>query len=524
MKAVENDLCTTLAMLRRRINPLESPLYRLSSELFPEVASHLASEADLVKATHVSYHLRNALLSCPSLWSHLDFKHNMRARAFFERSKQTLLHVDMSPDTVPQMVGSLTQLRQQSKRIATLKLPYWSVQKKKLLSEPLPSLKRLEIFLNDDDWNGERDTIWTPGWGPTRETISWYFPSLTSLVVYGLNPIPFYARNLKRFKFLNGEGQSDAQRLIAFLSNCPLLEHIDISYLDCLRSRSDLVVSLPSLRTYTETNFGGTYSLTVFDKLSLPPSSSIKFRFQIPRGTTAVNHVFPCFKDPDYLAEIKRVKLRMTHSPDGNEMAEALELINAEGAKVCFEGMVLGELLDRQRAQDVMYLDSLLDLEDRSAETFCVDGYASRFSRPDVEFFKEALGLGDVRTLILSCNAVMPCLSALNEDPDDGQWFSSIRTLIIHPNPQSHCFHNRALKLLLSVAQKRKAHGLPFTSVSLFLRGRPGWDWDEALDELKRCVEKLEVVTGDDALDWDVDKYFLDGLEHLQGNRDIRWD
>ena len=29
---------------------------------------------------------------------------------------------------------------------------------------------------------------------------------------------------------------------------------------------------------------------------------------------------------------------------------------------------------------------------------------------------------------------------------------------------------------------------------------------------------------GDDLLDWDVDKYFLDGLGRLQNNRDVQWD
>ena len=87
MKALDHDTCATLAMLRRHINPLDSPLYRLPSDLFPEIASCLkADEMGLVNATHVSYHLRNTLLSLSRLWSHLDFRHEMKARAFFERS------------------------------------------------------------------------------------------------------------------------------------------------------------------------------------------------------------------------------------------------------------------------------------------------------------------------------------------------------------------------------------------------------------------------------------------------------
>lgn len=162
VKALEGDIRTTLAMLRHHINLLESPLYRLPSELFPEIAFHLTSDMDLVNATHVSHYLRNALLSYPNLWSHLDFeheiKHEMMARAFFERSRQVPLHIDLSSDDT-RTVASLAELRQQSRRIATLKLRHWWVQNK-FLSEPLPSLSKLEFFYEycDDDWDDELDT------------------------------------------------------------------------------------------------------------------------------------------------------------------------------------------------------------------------------------------------------------------------------------------------------------------------------------------------------------------------------
>ena len=82
----------------------------------------------------------------------------------------------------------------------------------------------------------------------------------------------------------------------------------------------------------------------------------------------------------------------------------------------------------------------------------------------------------------------------------------------------------RILRPLLSVAEMRKEAGFPFQSVSLFLRYglecHPAW----VSKGLRRRVKRLEVVVGDDILDWDVDKYFLDGLDHLQKNRDVQWD
>ena len=230
MKALEGDVRLTLATLRRHINRLESPLYRLPPELVPEVASHLPSDTDLVNATHVSYHLRTVFLSHPSLWSDLNLEHEMRARAFFERSGQTTLHVDMDRNNT-WALGTLTELRQQSKRIATLKLRHWPVQKK-FLSEPLPSLRKLQIFLEpydeDDHLEEDWDVIWAPVWGPKETATSWSFPSLTSLIVYNLNPIPFYTPHLTRFKFWDEEGIVNTAKLVSFLDNCPLLEHVDI--------------------------------------------------------------------------------------------------------------------------------------------------------------------------------------------------------------------------------------------------------------------------------------------------------
>jgi len=538
VKAIEEDIRATLAMLRRHINPLESPLYRLPPDLFPEVASHLASETDLVNVTHVSYHLRNTLLSYPSLWSHLNFAHEMRARAFFERSGQAPLHIDMVRD-VTRTVGSLAELRQQSKRIATLKLRLWPIQKV-FLSEPLSSLRRLEIFFEyyDDDWDEEWDTSWAPVWGPTKKATSWFFPSLTSLIVYGLNPITFFAPNLRCLKFGEPIGLSGTGDLISFLDNYPLLEHLDICYVRYEpRNEHDLVISLPSLRTYTQTTLCKADSLMVFNKLSLPPFCSVTLRCKTHGGTAqAADYILPDFQNPDYLAEIKRVKIRTTYDADGNGGAGTLELINTKGTKVCFERMVSkeGYLLFGQEndkhAHNVAHLNLVRNLDGRSVEILCIDGCASRDVRgAAVEFLKGALGFGNVRTLILSRSAVRPCLSALDEGPgasDHGQWLLSLYTLIIHASTSRYDLYNEVLQPLLSVAWKRKVVRSPFRSVSLFLRDGPysDWRWDGALDRLRRCVGKLEVVMGEDVLDWNVDKYFLDGLEHLEKDRDIQWD
>ena len=525
MKAPEVDVSVTLAMLRRHINPLQSPLYRLPSDIFPEIASYLASETDLVNATHVSHHLRNTLLSHPSLWSHLNFEHEISARMFLERSGQTPLHIDMAMNV--QILDSLAELRRQSKRVATLKICLWPVQKG-FLSEHLPSLRTLEIldvYNHGYDYGGEWDAAPVPVWRP-RETSQWSFPSLISLVVQDVEPIPVSAPNLTRFKFRAEEILIDVDEFLDFLGSCPLLEHIDIFSVDDLAQGDfNQVVSLPNLHTYTQTTLDEVPSPTILDALSFPSFCSVTFRSR--------DGILPRFHSPHYLAEIKRIKLRTTVDADGNEVVEVLELINVEGMKVCSERVVdpgvggdrLSSPGSSNHTLDVAHPISLGDIDGRSVETLCVDGCASRAGTGAVDFFVEALGFGNVRTLILSRSSVWPCLSAVDEDSgasDLSEWFSLIHTLIIHPDTEYYP-GDSVLQLLLGVAQKRKAAGFPLGSVSLFLRDGTEQRWFQVLEELRACVEELEVVMGDDVLDWDVDKYFLDGFDHLQKDRNVQW-
>ena len=178
------------------------------------------------------------------------------------------------------------------------------------------SLRRLEIFYDydyDDNWEDAWDTKWAPVWGPTEEVTSWSFPSLKSLIVHCFIPIQFSTPRLTCFKFWDSESSNTA-KLLSFLNNCPLLEHIYISYSTGRnKGNHDLVVSLPNLHTYTQTTHNGMCPLTVFNRLSLPSFCSITLRFQICNRKATETDVLPRFKNPDYLSEIKQVKLKTTY-------------------------------------------------------------------------------------------------------------------------------------------------------------------------------------------------------------------
>ena len=184
----------------------------------------------------------------------------------------------------------------------------------------------------------------------------------------------------------------------------------------------------------------------------------------------------------------------------------------------------------RYYPHNMAHLNLLWDLNDHSVEILCIDGCSPQ-DVVAIKFLEQVSDSGNVTTLILSRDAVESCFSVLSGDLGPlghGRWSSSIQSLIIHPESDPpYRWRNQLLRKLLNLARKKKAAGVPFRSVLVFLCDGPEWGWEsesESESELRECVGKLEVVRGDDVLDWDVDKYFLDGLDRLQKIRDVQWD
>jgi len=112
-------------------------------------------------------------------------------------------------------------------------------------------------------------------WEPMEDATPWSLRSVTTLIVHDVGPVLPCVPHLTRFKPREREGLTEIDQLLEFLDNCPLLEDIDIYYAaETLSSRRQLV-SLPTLRTYTQPKYDEYYTLRLFNMLSLPPSSSV---------------------------------------------------------------------------------------------------------------------------------------------------------------------------------------------------------------------------------------------------------
>ena len=529
MKSLDEDILASLAMLRRHINSLQPPVYRLPPDVVSEIASHLKPEADLIRLSHVSYGLRAALLSQPSLWSYVDVKHKARAHEFFARSKQAPLRVNLVKDDS----RGFSPLYSYRERVVSLEMCNCAAQKKSVFSKPMPALRRLEIVGNDHEDEDEDEGSY---WERTEDKTSWSLPSVTTLIVHDVTSIPLRAPHLTRLKFRENEDMTTIDKLLDFLDNCPLLEDIDISYSNETSSSRNQLVSLPNLRSYTQTMHDAYYTLGLFDMLSLPPFCSVTATCRVSDSKNIkAAEIAPPFRNLDYLAGITRIKLRTTRTSAG-KIIGALELVNSKGTKVCSERLVYfrdSPWYSKRVTEDgihdnlnLAHLRCLQGLDARSAEMLCLQGFRLWDGEGQaVDTVKYALDcLRGISTLILSGTTVKPCLLALDTDPGASDCLRRsppVRTLIIHLDFTNTGWDDILLTLLI-VAQRRKAAGSPFRTVSLFLLDGSGLE--QVLAELEEYIEKFEVTVGNNILGWDVDKYFLDGLEHLRERRDVRWD
>ncbi|KAF9648208.1 hypothetical protein BDM02DRAFT_3115669, partial [Thelephora ganbajun] len=251
-------------------------------------------------------------------------------------------------------------------------------------------------------------------------------------------------------------------------------------------------------------------------------------------------------KDPTCLAGVRRIKLSITPIAFDFErcVIGTLELINDREGRVCLERkMRLIGTYQRRSIQDIVgsnlkfgLLNCLKDLDTKSTETLCIEVKELwDTGAPNVDSIKEAMGLlPNVKMLVLSHAAVKPCLLALEQivsADGNGQGFPRLQTLIVH----SHSVNRSGtdiLQTLLLIAERRKAAGYPFKSVSVFLQNvllisvnpEGSIRKRQELEELRRCIENSRLAVGYDILDWNIDDYFLDGLDHLRNCRNVEWE
>ena len=310
--------------------------------------------------------------------------------------------------------------------------------------------------------------------------------------------------------------------LLGFLSNCLLLGELEIVHEDGFHSqRNNGVAHLPHLRAYTETA-NMEFSFYLFDMLSCPPSCSITF----VRDHTfcGPGDLFSIRKPPH--VDARRMKLK-TRSMDGKPgfVEGATEIVDATNRR--FRSMltvVLGELTERDaliNGINPLYHGFIEALDARFIETLCVEGCALWFYEKS-DNVEEALDhLENIKKLILSESAVEPHVNALVPTAAPEEWRCLKLESLVICSRYDDLARNGTMSTLCEVARERKVGGFSLKSITMFaprsraLRFDPD-HIDSSVEEARKWVDRFELVTGEDAMDRDVNDYFLDGLDHLR--------
>jgi len=474
------------------INHHESHTHRLPPEMLVAVASHLEYDTSLIAATHVCHLWRVTLLSSSRLWSHLDFANEERALAFLERSKSSPLSVDIVELEEPTEI-----VKESLKKVATRVTALWAAHDSfldELLAQFMPELEALEII----------DVFEPPPKKPT------HLPSLTSLVISGFDPLQFRVPLLTSFHLTHDPGSDSmewaAGILLDFFRNCPLLEDVILSC-DVYLDSSDGVISLPLLRTFAHESLCDESQLRLFDHFSLPSTCRVVLvvnatkRHYGPRIPG-----LPTPRDSSYLSDIRTVKIA-THSDymgaNKDRSTLKIDLVNSTLRAISF-GRILWSHEHPSALSRQGFLDIFENVETGSVETLCFDHYPTITPYEALKVTPEYVAQGlfkfrNLKTLILVGCDIIPCLGGLSSCP-------SVDTLVVHFMYLADPFGSGVISKVEELAVSRKGTGTPLRVLTLVFPPSTKVCLVE-LERLTSYVGRVEVVSGDDTLSWNVNKY-----------------
>ena len=477
----------TLAMVRRRLNNHNPVICKIPPEILTMIASHLKVHPPLItKATHVCHHWRATLISCPNLWTHLNFAQENRALSFLHRSEAFPIHVDLISISPSQSLIELLCLH--SARINTLRVGRFDGLRK-LFRLPLASLKTLEVA-TPDEWSQVL----------VVRSAAKEFLTLTSLIL-GLNPgaLTFRGSRITRLRVkISGPDSLAVAELLSLFRSCTLLEELVVENEAGLDGGSlvipDDIIPLPHLRSFVQMLRHDRHIAGILDCFHLPPSCLVVLRCMAGHTYDYPLLGFPILRDTSYFTNIKRAKLVYAAGFLGRKAGVTWDIINDTGTRF------IGAMDFINHATSLFEMGSMesggIGLSMPVVEVLCVDGHR----------YVPLVNLQRLTTLVLSGTVVRLYLEILT----GYNAYRSIHTLVLFVVPS--LLTSDLVTRLFSIARVRARAGFPLKTIT-FACPSVLTPYDlTALEGLKEYVERVELLLGDDALDWNLDKYFLNGF------------
>ena len=490
IKSFEQTMSKALAMVRRHLNSHNPTIRRIPSEILIMIVSHLKADATCItRVTHVCHHWRATLLPCPDLWTYPNFARGRQALSFLDRSKSFPVHVNLINVYPSKFLVEL--LCQHATRVDTLKMSRFDGLRE-FLRQPMAALKTLEID-TPGDW------LFTPSVRPEARE----FLALTSLTVKH-NPaaLAFRGTLITHLCISISTLGLEVRHLPDLLRSCGLLEKLELESKagleDSLSLLPDEVIPLPHLRSFTQTLHRDQHTAGIINILDLPPSCSVVLRCIVGHTHGCPLFTLPDLRDMSYFTNLRRLKVVHTGGCFGRESSFTLDFVNDKGTRFTatteFENYAVSPLdKDLEHPRDDRIEPSMPQVE-----VLCVHSN----TYVPLESFRS------LTTLVLSGPNVHLYLESL-VDLEDHYVYENLHTLVLYFAPCQ--LIPGPVKYLPVFAELRAQAGLPLRTITIASPFALASDDLEDLEEVTRrgYVERIELLLEDNALDWNLDKYFL---------------
>ena len=274
--ALECDALHVLSLVRS-MKTTFAPVDRTPPEvlsLIPDYWGDYGKSRNLIRLTHVCRGFRETFISCPSLWTYLDFTNTEKTRVYIERSKSVPLEVYLEP---PYWEGAFLLAIPHIHRLKTLWVSGNPVQVLPVLAghffRPFPLLDKLKICFQSDQAPTLPDGLFNGDLSSLRE-----------LAVTGvITALPWRdLSNLTTFMLHDAlEYRILLTQLLDFFESAPYLCHIELhdSFLSSPDAPTERVVPLPNLKDFSIITDRPRSNL--LNHLSTPVGASLFLEFRL---------------------------------------------------------------------------------------------------------------------------------------------------------------------------------------------------------------------------------------------------
>jgi len=314
MISLQREASDVLSLVQGLRN-LSSPVGHLPGEVLEQILAMRGLDQDLLTASHVCRHWRDALISSPRLWAKFQCVDVARTLQYLGRSKPVPINVIADFDSDIQAV---TALKSATARFGSLTLrlqPFDLLQVFHHLVTPAPALERLEV-----------SAMAHRGGGPAfRPTIPATFlggstPALKSLHLNGINTKLTFSEfpALTHLTLVTNMQILDMSELFRVFASATLLEvvSVQISGPTTPIPENQDVIGLPRMKKLSFSNTLGEFPKRLLSLLFMPCVGEVKLDISIPgEDTQTMREFLPAqLQNFPHLLKVDNLKLDVPHA------------------------------------------------------------------------------------------------------------------------------------------------------------------------------------------------------------------